>query len=538
MTRDQFAEILKKKILISVSDSETGTNKFYREIVLPDHREKVKRKKKYLKKGCDILISDPLKFPKRGLTGSEFIFEKIHRDEISATRRAGNEDTLILGSLSLPEEFMQPLGSMSFDRVFEIFRRQTEFFLDCKVNGIAAEGFGDIKILKTAAQAVRSVSESVILKVQMTIGEKMKSVSGTPVSAFGILFDDLDVDVLGLSFFSPCDICLAISELTKFTDKFISVKPLNSGSGIHVEDIIKAGAGIIDFDCGVCPDVIENTIKYVSDLKPAKRKKSSGQYLTSRTYIMGIDPFLIIGERINPSSRPALQKQILNKNFSGLIAEAEGQKSEGASALDINLGNENILDYSHFKELFFRLDKISSLPLVPDIQNRKYLADTIKEYPGRTLINSAKVTSSDLSCAIRIMKENGGAAVLLAMDDKIPETSEKRVNLILDGIREFESKGISRDRIFADPLVLPLKTNYDSAVTEQTVAKLTRCGIKTVCGLSNISFGMTGRSFINGDFLTKLVNCGLTAAIMNPGDKFVMNCLNKALKQKNKKEEA
>jgi len=165
------------------------------------------------------------------------------------------------------------------------------------------------------------------------------------------------------------------------------------------------------------------------------------------------------------------------------------------------------------------------LPLSLDIQSNKFLRTALREYAGRPLINSAKVTPKSLERKIKLLKNYGGMLVLLAMTKKIPQTPEDRVKVILEGIQELERNGISRDRILADTLTLSLGAKQDPQITMQTVKLLHQHGIKTIIGLSNLSFGLPNRSILNGTFLANCLNFGLNGAIMNSGDEFVMNSL-------------
>jgi 5-methyltetrahydrofolate--homocysteine methyltransferase len=555
MNRIEFAKLLNEKVLIL--DGGYGTEFIKRgfggitgeELNLKHPDAVLQLQKEYVENGSDIILANtfnanPMKLKKMGLLD---IFEKTNQEAVRLAKEAGNSNTLVFGDLSSTGEFIKPLGEHNFDDVFDSYQRQVQVLLNCKVDGIIIETMSDIKEVKAAILAVRSISKDIPLVAHMTFEPNMRSVTGTPISAFTTLMHDLDVDVIGLNCSTgPEDMLKAVKEIRKYTDKFISAEP-NAGKPVYdgkslqykmtpadlafyVEDFIRAGVNILGGCCGTTPEHIRRISVIASQCKPQKKEKISRQFLTSRTDIVSVDPFLIIGERINPASRPTMQSQINRLNFSTIISEADRQKQEGASILDMNLGIEKMLNKDHFVEVIHQLDKISSLPLSLDIQTNKYLVQAMKEYAGRALINSAKVTPLSLERKIKLLQDNGGILILLAMDKKIPKTAEDRVKLILDGINELERNGISRDRVFADALVLAFGANENPNITRKSIAKLSDLGIKTTCGLSNLSFGMPDRSYLNGSFLAQLTHAGLSSAIMNSGDQFVMNSLHGALK--------
>ncbi len=195
----------------------------------------------------------------------------------------------------------------------------------------------------------------------------------------------------------------------------------------------------------------------------------------------------------------------------------------------MNLGIEKNLDETTFSEVVCELDKRSSIPISFDIQTSKYLECALKEYPGRPLINSAKVTPKSLENKIALLKKYGGMLILLAMGKEIPETVEERVETAIEGIRVLEENGISKNRILVDPLVLSMASGKDPTVTAKVIEALTERGFMTSIGLSNLSYGLPNRSGINGAFLAQAIQKGLSGAILNPGDEVIRKILPGAL---------
>ena len=554
MNRDNFKELLQQKIL--VLDGGYGSEFFKRgyggipgDLLNLKHPDVVlDLQKSYVNAGCDILLANtfnanPMKLRKLGL---EKDFEAINYSAVQIAKKASGAKTLVFGDFSSTGDFLLPIGKNEFDQVVHNYSQQTEILVDAEVDGFIIETMSDLKELKAAVLGIRAVNTDLPLIVQMSFEADGRTVTGTTPRIFASLMNDLDVDVIGVNCSTgPQDMLTVVKTIYENTTKFISVEP-NAGIpqydgkkvtykmtpeqfANYAQEFAESGANIIGGCCGTTAQHIKAIAQTVRNIKPRNRNQQIKQVLSSRTEIFEPQPFLVIGERINPASKPKWQNEISDKDFQSLLKESVKQKEEGSSILDINLGIEKMLDEDHFKSVIRQLDKQSSIPLSLDIQTNKFLKVAMREYAGRPLLNSARVTAKSIERKAKLLNENGGMLILLAMGKRIPKTSEDRVKLILEGINELEAKGINRARIFVDALVLSYGAGNDPKVTMSTIEKLSEHGIKSVIGLSNLSFGMPGRSLLNGAFLAQAVGKGLSAAIMNSGDEFVMNSLHGSL---------
>ena len=554
MKREELLRILEDRILLL--DGAYGTEFFKRgygdcpgdmlnilhpEIVLILQEE-------YVGAGADILLTNtfngnPVKLESLGILEH---FEEINAKGVEIARKASNGKALIFGDISSLGEFPEPMGSIDFEDAVDAYKRQAEILYKCGVDGFIVETMSDIKELKAAVLGIRSITSELPLIAHMTFEENSISVTGTSVKIFATVFEDLDVDIIGMNCtLGPDKILKPLKELCESSTKPVSVepnagKPIYDGNrlyykmdpesfAVYAEDYIDQGVNIIGGCCGTSPEHIKVLRKMISNRRPMKRKAEFEQAFASRTVYKPIKSFVIMGERINPASKKVFQKRIVDKDYTPILNLAREQEKEGSTIIDINLGIEKLLDESYFRQVIRELDRISSLPLSLDIQMSRYLEVALREYPGRALVNSARVIPGILERKIDLLKRYGGMLVLLAMGKEIPKTSQGRVDKILEGIEILENNGISRDRVFADPLVLPLGANNDPNVTLETIKHLSDRGIKTTLGLSNLSFGMPDRSLINGAFLSQAINVGLRSAIMNSKDTFVMNSLKGAL---------
>lgn len=555
MKRNEFLQLLSERILLM--DGAYGTEFFKRgyqgvpgvalNFCAPEAVEQLQGD--YVQAGADILLANTFSANRLKLRelGLEEQFERINTEAVRIARRAGGERVLVFGDISSTGHFPRPIGEVDFCDILEVYTEQARILSEIGVDGYLVETFSDIKELKAAVLGIRSVTRDLPIIASMTFDGSMRCVTGTSVAIFATMFEDLDVDVLGVNCtLGPEMMVPVVRELARYTRKPLFVKP-NAGEpvydgknlrytmgpehfSIYMEDHIDVGANIIGGCCGTTPEHIQLMSKMARRRKPVSREYSSPQALTSRTIYRAIEPFAIIGERVNPASSKHFQEEIVAHNYQRLLQEVTSQENEGATLIDLNLGIEKMLSASHFTEVVLELDRYSSPPIAFDIQTDEFLEIALREYPGRPLINSARVTEQSLQNRLELMQKYGGMLILLAMGVEIPETAEERVQKILEGIAFMEANGISRARILADPLVMPLGANKNPQVVLDTVKMLSAAGIRTTLGLSNLSYGLSERSELNGVYLAQAVGLGLTSAILNPADEFVRHSLLGALR--------
>jgi len=555
MKRDKFLEELRKRVL--VLDGAYGTEFFKlgfnncsgEELNLINPNIVYQLQKDYVRSGADIILTNtfnanPAKLQRMGLQNE---FQQINVQAFKIAKRATKAtNCLVFGNISSCGEYIEPIGKQDFTKAQESFYKQAKLLNSLGVDGFLVETISDLKELKAIIIGIRRATSCLPIIAQMTFDEFGRSLTGTDIKIFATLLNDLDVDVLGINCSTePKQMLKNLKILAKYSNKPLSIEP-NAGQpklikgklqymtepedfAIYIEDFISSGANIIGGCCGTDQRFIKLIKRFVKNRVPIVPKLYKKQTLSSRTISRNVDPFLIIGERINPASREKFQKEIKEKNFSTVLKEANSQKLEGATVLDVNLGIEKLLEEDHFSRVIKFLDKSSSLPLSMDIQSNEFLSIALREYCGRAIINSAKVTPLSLQRKAKLLKNYGGMLVLLAMDKKIPTSAKKAIDLVLDGINFLESKGISKDRVFVDPLLMSLGAGFDPKLTLKILKLLSVNGLKSIVGLSNLSFGLPQRSQINGTFLAQSYTFGLRAAIMNTKEKFAIDCIDGSL---------
>ncbi|AEX85959.1 Homocysteine S-methyltransferase/B12 binding domain/Pterin binding enzyme [Marinitoga piezophila KA3] len=551
MNRKEFSELLNQRVLFL--DGAYGTEFFKMgirgrmpiellNITNPDAVYTLQ--KAYVNAGVDFLLTNTFsanRLKMQSLKVKENIKDiNFHAVKI-AKDAAKNSNVKILGDISSTGILLTPLGELSFDEAYEVFKEQGEILLNAGIDGFIIETMSDLKELKAAFLALRDLDNNIPIIAHLTFEENGRTVTGTSVEIFATLFNDLDVDVIGMNCtLTPEEMIKVFQTLSKYSKKPISVEP-NAGKpklqpdgsviynttpekfSVYMEDFVHLGANIIGGCCGTGPEHIKLMREFIGKTRVRKRETIKKQFLSSRTILRETEPFLIIGERINASGKKNFQNAIREYNFDRMVNLATAQEKEGSHVLDINLGIEKLLDKKHFEKSIIILDKIGSIPLSLDIQQPEFMEVALKEYVGRPLINSSTVEKEKLDTAIRWLKRYGGMLILLTMKNKIPETAQERFEIAMKGIKYLEENGISKDRIFVDPLVLPVGAKKDPFVTLETIKLLSEKGIKTSIGLSNLSFGLPSREGINASFLSLAIHNGLSGAILNSKESSTMN---------------
>ncbi len=552
MKRNEFLQMLNERVLFL--DGAYGTEFFkrgFRELIellnisKPEVVEKLQRD--YIQAGADILLTNTFSANRMKLKahGFETEFEKINHRAVQIAKSV-SAGRLVFGDISSTGSFVEPFGEISFDQAYETFKEQASVLIEAGVDGIIIETMSDLKELKAAILAVRDLSDDIPLIAHMTFEEDGKSVTGTSVEIFATLMNDLDVDVVGINCsLEPKQMLSVFSKLAKYCKKPLSVEPnagkpvLENGKlsyrttpeefAIYMADFVQLGANIVGGCCGTGPDHIKVMTRYIGTQKPKKREVTNVQYLSSRTILKPIDPFLIIGERINASGKKKLQAQIQQKDFSGVLTLAHQQEEEGCTAIDVNFGIEKLLSKEHFQQAIIQLDRHSCLPVSFDIQNLNFLDAAMREYVGRGLINSAFARQDHLIERINLLKRYGGLLIVLAMEKDVPKTAQERFQLVLKAVKILQEHKVELDRVYFDPLVLPIGAKNDYHTTLETINLIHKAGLKSSIGLSNLSFGMPNREYINAAFLALCIENGLSAAILNSKEILTMNILQGAL---------
>jgi 5-methyltetrahydrofolate--homocysteine methyltransferase len=493
--------------------------------------------KEYIKNGAEIILTNTfganiIKLRKENLENK---FIKINKTALEIAKKAvKNTKTLIAADIGPIGDYIKPLGNISFEQAYENYKKQAFLLKDADLFFI--ETFEDILMLKSAIIAIKEITNKPII-ASMTFQDNRTS-TGTDIITFVKTIEPLNVDVIGINCSLGSKKMLKnIKILSKITNIPIIAKPnagipyIKNGKTIfrenpeymakYLKKFIRYNVKIFGGCCGTNPNHIKEFRKIIDnqDIKFKKIKINNNSYLTSRTKTIEINKkkTLIIGERINPTGRKVLEKEINQSKIDLILKEAQSQTLEGASILDINVSTINSDEKIFLPKVINEIQKITNIPLSIDTKDSIALENSLRIYSGKAIINSIDGTINSLK-NLKIAKKYGASIIILPLDKKgVPLTAIKRIRIAELIIKKARKIGISKNDIFIDGITLTkaLDLNY---VTEtiKTISYFNKKGFKTILGISNISHGMKDRDNINLEFLRTTKKKGLNLAIINP----------------------
>lgn len=240
----------------------------------------------------------------------------------------------------------------------------------------------------------------------------------------------------------------------------------------------------------------------------------------SREVRIGPDrPFVVIGERINPTGRSRLAAEMAAGDFTRVRADATAQVEAGAHLLDVNAGIPLVDEPALLAEAVRVVQSTVDVPLCIDSSIIKALESGLAAYQGKALVNSVTGEDERLEAVLPLVQRHGAAVIGIANDDTgISEDPAVRLAVARKIVERAEAMGIPREDVLIDPLAMPVGAmRYAGAALFEIVRRVRGdLGVNTICGASNISFGLPGRPGLNAAFLAMAIASGLTCAITNP----------------------
>ncbi len=505
----------------------------------------------YIDAGADIIETNTLGANRIKLQESS-AGNRVEEINLAAGRIAcqarADRTLFIAGSLGPLGKLLHPLGDITTAEAFRVFFQQAQALERGGVDFILIETQIDVLEAKTALRAARAAT-SLPIAVSMTFPhEEGRTVTGTDPETAGVIFATPDADFYGINCGGHPE---KIQKHLEFTLRHCR-KPLfvyaNAGEPQKQGEVTtfplgpeeylgyalgfyQMGANVIGGCCGTTPDHIRLLVSEIKGKAPRKPTEPAEGFRAAgrnRGLMIGGDrPFRVIGENINPFARKNLAAEIDSKRLGLARTYARRQEQSGADALDINTGRRGEQDPEFYAEAVTRLQQVSNLPFFLDNRSPEALEAALRSYAGKAVINSVTAENRSREILFPLAKKYGAAVVLLAMDeDGIPESARKRLNLIQELYACALEYGLSRDDLLADPVVLALASNPSGVlVTLDAIELIDSLHIPTTLGLSNISFGLPRRRLINSSFLNMARLRGLTSAICDPLDTYLMSAI-------------
>lgn len=560
MTRTEFDEFCRNRLIYL--DGATGSNLVKAgmpsgacpEKWILEHREvMLSLQKEYVRAGSNILYAPT--FTANRVKLSEYGLEKelmsMNRELAAISREAaafGKERVYVAGDLTMTGKQLRPAGNMELEELIDIYKEQILALEAAGVDLLVAETMMSLGEARAALIAAKEVSRLPVM-VTMTFERDGRTLFGTDAKTAAIVLESLGACAVGANCSAgPDQMQEIIEQMAEVTRLPIIAKPNaglpyldqagNTCYSMESEEfadkmalLIQKGASVLGGCCGTSPEYIEKLKENQGTEITAKvqRRQPGMRYLTSERKALGFSldtPFILVGERINPTGKRLLQAQLREGVFDRVLAFAQEQEEDGAQILDINMGMSGIDEKAMMLQAIEEVTGITSLPLSIDSSSAEVVEAALRAYPGRALINSISLEKEKFEKLLPVAAKYGAMFILLPLSDKgLPENIEEKKQIINTIYEKALSLGLCMEDIVVDGLVTTVGANKRAALeTLETIRYCRERGFATICGLSNISFGMPERGFVNTAFLTLAIKEGLTMAIANPSQQLLAGC--------------
>lgn len=561
MTREKFIDFTKDHIIYL--DGATGSNLVKAGMpsgVCPEqwileHREvMLQLQKEYVQAGTNILYAPT--FTANRVKLAEYHLEKnmssmIH-DLVAISKEAAastpGHPVYVAGDITMTGEQLRPMGKMELEDLIAIYKEQILCLVDAGADLLVVETMMSLAETRAALIAAKEVCDLPVIAT-LTFEADGRTLFGTDAKTAAVVLESLGASAIGANCSTgPAQMEGIISDMISVTMIPIIAKP-NAGLPFLDENgttcynmeaeefteemqvLVNAGATILGGCCGTTPEFIRQLHDRFGTVAQATatRRPEDIRYLTSEriTHSFGLeDGFFVVGERINPTGKKALQAQLREGNFEKVIQFAEEQETCGAKVLDINMGMSGIDEKLCMLRALEEVSGVTNLPLSLDSSYVEVLEAALRNYPGRALVNSVSLETEKFEKLLPIVAKYGAMFILLPLSDAgLPKDIEEKKEIIHKIYDRALSLGMRKEDIVVDGLVATVGANPKAALeTLETIRYCKSNGFATICGLSNISFAMPERGFVNTAFLTLAIQSGLTMAIANPSQEMLMSC--------------
>lgn len=491
---------------------------------------------RYLKAGADIITANTFgAYSTKYDNVEEIISAGIYnvKQAIALLELENKFVALDMGSVG---KLLKPLGDLEFDECYEIFKRSAIAGEKAGANLVILETMSDTYEAKAAILAIKE-NTSLPVICTMTFDEKGYALTGADIVVMTAVLEGLGVDALGINCgLGPVQIKGLFDKLIKCSSLPVLVQPnaglpkIENGKTVYdvspdefaeyMVDFAKGGAWLIGGCCGTTPLHIQKTVEACKDITPPTVTEKDFTVVSSYSKYVIIDKKpVIIGERINPTGKKKFKEALKENNMGYILDEALSQMENSADILDVNVGLPEIDEKETMLSAVKTIQASVNLPLQIDSSTPEVIEEALRIYNGKALINSVNGKPEIMEKIFPAVKKYGGVVVGLCIDkDGIPKTAEGRLKIAEKIVKTAEEYGISRKNIIIDTLTLTVSAQQEESRETLRALSLVRdkLKVKTVLGVSNISFGLPNRGLVNTTFLALALQSGLNACIINP----------------------
>ena len=513
-----------------------------KEIVADIHRQ-------YFEAGSDIVLTNTfganaIKFHDDYYNLQEIVGQAIANVHKGARRcNKARNDYCVALDIGPTGKLLEPMGDLSFEDAYNTYAEVVRYGKNAGADLIHIETMSDTYELKAAVLAAKENTDLPIFAT-MIFNENGKLLTGGDVPSAVAMLEGLRVDAIGLNCgMGPKQMLPILKEMRKYTSLPIIVKanaglPKQKNGETYYDispeefanamaEIVEEGGCVIGGCCGTTPKHISEMKKVCEHKKIKVPEKKNDTIVSSygKAVVFGEKP-IIIGERINPTGKSKMKQALKENHLDYLLKEAITQQEKGADILDVNVGLPDINEPEMMKKVIPEIQSVTNLPLQIDTVNVTALESAMRLYNGKPMVNSVTGKQESMDKVFPLIQKYGGVVVGLTLDEEgIPKTAKGRLAIAEKIIREAAKYSIDKKDIVIDVLTMTISSEPKGAKTTLMALEMvkTMCGVHTVLGVSNISFGLPARPVINANFYTMAMQKGLSAGIINPSSEAMMN---------------
>ena len=487
----------------------------------------------YVEAGAQILCANTFGANREKLRRTGRTVEEVVPASIAAAREAAADRALVALDLGPTGQLLEPTGTLDFQAAVDIFAQEVRCAVSAGADLVMIETMTDLQECRAALLAVKENSSLPVI-VSLTYEERGRTFLGHSPACAALTLEGMGADAIGINCsLGPREMAGLVEELVRWSTLPISVKPNaglpdpgGTGYDITADEFAAAMAGLTELGVKFYGGCCGTTPEYIAKLKAALSGRTIQDLprrvpaaVCSPVQAVPIDRVRVIGERINPTGKKRMKEALLRDDIDFMLGQALEQIQAGADILDVNVGLPEIDEEAMMVKVVKALQGVADAPLQLDSTRPEVLEKALRAYCGKAIVNSVNGEEKALEAILPLVKKYGAAVVGLTLDENgIPKTAQARFDIAKRILDRALSYGIRREDVYIDCLTLTVSAEQEAA--SQTLEALRRVkaelGLKTVLGVSNISFGLPARPLVNQNFLTMAMTMGLDLPIINP----------------------
>ncbi len=490
--------------------------------------------KAYADAGCDIISANTF-------GANRFKYDNVDEIVKSAVKNAKRTGKKVALDIGPTGKLLKPMGDLDFEECVDIFADVVKAGRD-EADLVLLETFGDLYEIKAAMLAVKENCD-LPLVVSMIFDEKARLLTGADVRTACAVVEGLGADAIGFNCgLGPKQMIPLVEELEKHASIPILVMPnaglpesVNGETIFNVDpdefasymtQIAKMGVSYLGGCCGTTPAHLKAMIEATKDIEDKVPEFKNETIVASYSKSVDLSEGAVIGERINPTGKKLMKEALRNKDMDYVLRQGITQSEAGAHILDVNMGLPEIDEKEMLCSGVYELQSVLPVPLQLDSGDAEAMEAALRLYNGKAMINSVNGKEKSMKEVFPLAKKYGGVVVCLCLDeDGIPSTAQGRIAIAKKIIKSAAEYGIDKKNLAVDALVMTISTDTNNAIETLNAVDYIRntLGVNTVLGVSNISFGLPNREAVNTAFYTLAMSRGLSAGIINPNSRPMMN---------------